>query len=853
MGKKSHSKNGVGFDTEATLEALRHYLPSQAPLKDFIHHNTLHAFQDEPFFNGLFSASQIFGYTTLLPLDEYRARFAAGEINLQILDRVILEHVGKDEHGQWLDKLLHLRAETEPRPRIGMLRALWKQEYHLDLDSQVHPTLFRLLCSYLDQGVSIWQFPTKHLGFLDAIRELESNAWVSLFRTRQARELLLNSECQLVDLLAIIVGDERLYEQYLFDQQFAHPGWSGMVATIEALPDSLLDRRSIRLNDMLIIECLLEIDALHLRLAKGWAPLASRVTTWPVELFRPSPMTESHQMQSLWQRAFEWSYYDQVLGALQQVGTAQRAPNSTSFQALFCIDDRECSFRTYLEQTDTSCKTFGTPGFFAVDTFYQPDGGQFTEKVCPAPITPKHLIKDIPAFGRARRRKQEAHLHKASHSFHSGAIITQTLGVFAALRLAFDIFWPSARPAAASSFKHMHKDNALTVEHRDEYETESGLQIGFNIDEMTKRVESLLKSIGLVNHFAPIVYVVGHGSSSVNNPHYAAYDCGACSGRAGSVNSRAISSMANHPLVREELRRRHIDIPESTQFLGGLHDTTRDEIEFYDEESLSVANRSHHVKNQEVFETALALNAKERSRRFLTTNNQRTPAQVHKDVKRRSISLFEPRPELNHATNALCVVGRRSLTSSLFLDRRAFLNSYDYRVDSSGDYLLGILRAAAPVCGGINLEYFFSRVDNQKLGAGTKLPHNVMGLVGVANGNDGDLRPGLPSQMIEVHDPLRLLLVVEQKPDFVLDVILRSPETYAWFDKDWVKLATVDPESRALHVFGNGAFHPYQALASVFGSAGDLELLVETHHLNLPVLRLDNNRNSVLQAALPTA
>jgi uncharacterized protein len=54
------------------------------------------------------------------------------------------------------------------------------------------------------------------------------------------------------------------------------------------------------------------------------------------------------------------------------------------------------------------------------------------------------------------------------------------------------------------------------------------------------------------------------------------------------------------------------------------------------------------------------------------------------------------------------------------------------------------------------LEYYFSRVDNQKLGAGTKLPHNVMGLIGVANGIEGDLRPGLPLQMIEVHDPVKI-------------------------------------------------------------------------------------------------
>ena len=166
------------------------------------------------------------------------------------------------------------------------------------------------------------------------------------------------------------------------------------------------------------------------------------------------------------------------------------------------------------------------------------------------------------------------------------------------------------------------------------------------------------------------------------------------------------------------------------------------------------------------------------------------------------------------------------------------MNSFDYQVDPEGKYLFNILKAVAPVCGGINLEYFFSRVDNQKLGAGTKLPHNVMGLFGVANGIDGDLRPGLPSQMIEVHDPVRLMVVVEHYPEVVLQTIQKSAETYEWFINEWVILVVIHPDTHKLHYFRDGAFIDYVPTVTSIESAPDIKSILESHIENLPVYAL---------------
>ncbi len=830
------SKHHASFDEHEVIHELKHYLPAQAPLKDFIHHNTLHAFQALKFKDGVRHASEILGYRSSLSLYDFRSLFDTGQIIADVLDRVIVQKKGADHLTEWRKKVLTQSYENVVMPRIGALRANWKKHYRIDLDSLVQPTLFRILCCYLDQGIAIWNFPVREKTFLAAIREMERNTFASFFKGNRAKKLLLETTCEIADLLKIVVGDESLYTRYLFDQQFSHQGWSGMVSTIEDQPFTILDARKLSMHDLIVFELLMEIDALDHHFKRGWKPLCESLVEKPVELFSDVPETEMHQVLFIWQEAFEWSYHDQVLAGIIQKKNLPREFKKKSFQALLCIDDRECSFRRYIEEFDHESETFGTPGFFSVEFYYQPEGGKFYTKLCPAPVSPKYLIKGI---GEEKRQK-DAYLSKTSHSFYGGWLISQTLGFWSAFLLFINIFKPSMGPATASSFKHMSKKSQLTIENKSLDDRENDLQIGFTIDEMANRVEALLKSIGLVKDFAPIIYVIGHGSSSVNNPHYAAYDCGACSGRAGSVNSRVVSFMGNHLKVREILKTRGIDIPEATQFLGGLHDTTRDEIIFFDENSLSKKNLELHNKNEVTFAKALDYNAKERSRRFESIDSHLTPAQIHDKILTRSVSLFEPRPELNHATNALCVVGRRELTKHLFMDRRSFMNSYDYRVDLDGKFLVNVLRPVGPVCGGINLEYFFSRVDNQKLGAGTKLPHNVMGLIGVANGIDGDLRPGLPSQMIEVHDPVRLLVIVEHFPEIVLQAIQKEAPTYEWFINEWVRLVAVHPETHQLYLFAEGKFELYQPTVKQVEKAANLAAVFEENPENLPVFELES-------------
>ena len=824
------------FDEGHLLKELRHYLPAQAPLKDFIHHNSLHAFQHQNFFEALKNAGDTFGYKTYLSLAEYRKLFAQKRIHPDLLNRVIEKSEGVENLALWQHFLLHEKFDESREPKTGILRSAWKSGYSLDIESFIQPLLFRIVCSYLDQGIAVWEFPVQEGGFLQTIREMEGNSFTGFFKTPAARNLLFRPDLNMGMLLEKLVGDPSLYEQYVFDQQFSHQGWSGMVAVVEENPHTLLITRKISLRDFILFELLLEFDLLESQMKGKWQPLAKWIREKPRPLFSPCPETRLDRVYALWQQAFEWSFYDQVLAGFQIKRAKKKESGPRSFQAVLCIDDRECSIRRYLEKLDSRCETFGTPGFCGVEFYFQPQGGKFYTKVCPAPISPKYLIKEV---GVKKKLEKDIHFSKHSHHFLFGWFISQTIGFWSALRLFFNLFKPSMSPATASSLKHMDRFSRLIIENKNPAHRENDLQIGFTEEEMAIRVENTLRSIGMVKDFAPLVYIIGHGASSVNNPHYAAYDCGACSGRAGSVNARVFSYMANHSVVRRMLSEKGLDIPVETQFVGAIRDTTRDEIVFFDIETLYPENQEVHRKNEKIFLKALDLNAKERSRRFDSINSKLSPSRIHEKILRRSVSLFEPRPELNHATNAICIVGRRELSKGLFLDRRSFLNSYDHSTDPEGKYLLNILNAAAPVCGGINLEYYFSRVDNQKLGAGTKLPHNVMGLFGVANGIDGDLRPGLPAQMIEVHDPVRLLMVVEHFPEVVLQVIQKNPATFEWFRNEWVVLVVVHPETRVCFHYQYPDFHEYEPIQMDIPHVDDVEKLVESHTENFPVFVVD--------------
>jgi uncharacterized protein YbcC (UPF0753/DUF2309 family) len=255
---------------------------------------------------------------------------------------------------------------------------------------------------------------------------------------------------------------------------------------------------------------------------------------------------------------------------------------------------------------------------------------------------------------------------------------------------------------------------------------------------------------------------------------------------------------------------RGLHIPVSTWFLGAYHNTCDDSMTYYDEDLVPVRLRVELRAIQDAMAEACRLDAHERCRRFESSSTRISVSRALDHARVHAANLAEPRPEYGHATNAVCIVGRRERTRGLFLDRRAFLVSYDPTQDPGGAILESLLLSVGPVGAGINLEYYFSFVDPVGYGCGTKLPHNITGLIGVMDGYGSDLRPGLPWQMVEIHEPVRLLNIVEARPALLEKILEAQPGLRRLIGNGWIQVVAWDPDSHALFEFHQGSFRRYR-------------------------------------------
>lgn len=526
----------------------------------------------------------------------------------------------------------------------------------------------------------------------------------------------------------------------------------------------------------------------------------------------------------LFHLAYERRHRIEILDAL----AAQHGPSAVPAavppvaQLITCIDDRCESFRRHFEELGPGYETFGTAGFFAVPMYYRGLDDWHAAPLCPIVVRPRHTVLELPEdhalarheWHRLVRRQYgrlAGSLSASSRTLWRG-LLTTLGGAVAAVPLVARVAFPRlsarlGRDAAAIAGRRI--PTRLDIHHHDGPALVAGTQAGFTVAEMAAIVRRVLEDIGLTGRFSRLVAVVGHGSTSRNNPHESAYDCGACGGGRGGPNARAFALMANDEAVRSQLAADGLAIPDDTWFVGGMLDTCSDAITWYDVDDVPTSHRADFIGLQEACGAVGEADAHERCRRFFSAPLDITSAEALAHVEARAADLAQVRPELGHATNAVCIIGRRWRTRGLFLDRRAFLVSYDPTTDADGGILARTLAAVGPVGAGINLEYYFSSVDRLGYGAGTKLPHNITGLIGVMDGHASDLRTGLPWQMVEIHEPVRLLVVIDATPDAIARAADAVPAVRRMAANRWIQLVAWHPHGADLAVFDGERFTPY--------------------------------------------
>jgi uncharacterized protein YbcC (UPF0753/DUF2309 family) len=771
-------------------------------------------------------------------------------------------------------------AETPVRHRDWLLAT-----HGIDTDGWIHPPFIRFLAGYLDQGLAHWRMPERDRGihgcFLEIYRTplaAQCGHWARTLpgivaEDRSAERHALDS---ITHSLAELGVHEDEYADYLSAELLALRGWAGIVRQIEERPDRVPARDlTVTLRGYLAVRLLLEravLDHIAQRLSfkgglpelRGWlqSQLPARQPPTTVErawaLFHVAQLcgldasiagqwtprqvgeveSELQQLNAVRRRRILHQAFERAIRQRLYDAVVCHTPEATAeaplFQAVFCIDEREESFRRHLEEVEPACETFSTAGFFNVAMYHQSVTDAHPRPLCPVAIRPDHYVAEVEAgcdrlVERTRRWHRRAasflgyNVHLGSRLPMRGAVLMTAFGWLALVPLVLRVVFPWL----SSRWRRMRRTTITASRTRLQLDRDSeappiGKHSGFTVREMADIVCRVLEDIGIRARISPLVLVIGHGSVSLNNPHESAHDCGACGGGRGGQNARAFAQMANDPHVRELLAAEGLPIEATTWFVGAQRNTCNNEVTLFDEDLVPASSRPLLARAVDAIETTRRREAHERCRRFDGVPQWYPPAAALAHVQGRADDLAQPRPEYGHATNAFCVIGRRTRTRGLFLDRRAFLVSYDPSRDDNGAILERIMRAVVPVAAGIILEYYFSYVDPTGYGCGTKLPHNVTSLLGVMDGAQSDLRTGLPWQMVEIHEPTRLAIVVEGTRERLWRVVEGNSHIERLVRNRWVWLACLDADSNMLWELRSTGFvahTPEHALAVVKGES----------------------------------
>lgn len=777
---------------EQQIDKVVAYIPVVWPLQQFIATNPLWDLTAKPMDLVLKALCATTSVSVGLSLHEYREYYHAGKITEQALQQsisIFFQQMGVDHspeaqqqlyekllHNHQLEKLMQERAVPSDLLLSAQLQ-LQPGVYDTPLD-RVQTQCLDWLADYFNpEKPMIDQRPNNLFAYWYQAMRVKNKAWRSVLSGYPSDKFLL------VDaLLTALQVPESARSNYLMAICWRLKGWVGYIKWQKNYPTVPGYHQSADVID--VIAMWLAYEAVYWAAYQNHNQSSNFVPDYQDR--QEANCNDYVDLILLWQRAYELSYAQQLhmqlekkAQAAQRLAEPQKSSDPMS-QWVFCIDVRSEGFRRHLEQVGNH-ETFGFAGFFGFAYQLRDNETGRCANQCPALITPDLLLE--------RRRVSSSIVRQVAAAI-SSSVKYGKRSIFSPFVL-YEMFgfWASVVLVAKNYLTRLSAwirsclgAPTLTVD-----SLSVSIEEIAQVNTLADSAKGLLASMGLTDHFAPIVVLCGHYAVTENNPYQSALDCGACGGNTGVSNAIVAAEVLNNPQVRARLEELGIRIPDTTRFIAACHNTTTDQIVWYvNTKSLTKAERTYL---QQIKQDAVYAGEQLQVERVRDLPGDTSSI-------RRSRHWAELMPEWGLANNEAMIIGPRELTSGLDLERRVFLHSYDSAQDPDGSLLAGIFLGPVVVAHWINSQYYFSAVDPRHYGSGNKAIHNVLPYVGVMEGNQSDLKYGLPYQSLffrdqRMHEPLRLLVLVDAEEDKIANMLQQHDSLQALVTGQWITVKSL--------------------------------------------------------------
>lgn len=791
------------FNTDITLsdigdhvEAACSRVPPLWPLKNFVAVNPFIGLSSKSFLDACALVRRVTKGDMMMPLDYYQQQLEDRKISNDDLQGAIDQSELKGFTVSSLKESLK-STFTASDSQILTVANILDKAHETHWTAFIVDEISKWCSAFYDEGQASWRMPWRGEPLFAAWKQAALyDANPKMMGLKKFRAFVANLPDDALTTIAYCLDALQVpasnQTDFLHCQLMSLNGWSGYVQ-YQVREKGMYGEADNSLQHLLAI-CL----AYEVALFQSCNDPSFR-TVWKrnVDQKRNEIIASDLQINYLWQLAAENAYQRELLTSITHAPEVIEPNQRPTVQAAFCIDVRSEPLRRALEAASPTIETIGFAGFFGFAIEYIPFGQQSGTAQCPALMVPPFRIHES-ITGATPHQTELALNNKLFSRLLSGSWNSFKTSAVSCFSFVETGGWLSGAKLIKDSLglHHNEPQKMTPCVHR---EVSPHKESGMSLEQQVTVGFDALKNMGLTQNLARLVVFCGHGSTTSNNPYASGLDCGACGGSSGEANARVAAKILNNPLVRDGLYVKGISIPQDTYFLAALHNTTTDDVMIFDKELVPATHRVDLEDLQGWFEVASRETRAQRAPLFGIADTSRD--EIEKRVRARSTDWAQTRPEWGLAGNASYIVAPRSRTKNLDLGGRAFLNNYDYKSDPDGSKLELVMTAPMIVGSWINLQYFASTVNNRDFGSGNKTIHNVVGSVGIWEGNHGDLRVGLPLQSVHdghkwMHEPLRMSVLIEAPPAMIDIVIENHANVRELLDNGWLHLIAIEGDGK---------------------------------------------------------